>query len=305
MAHDMQNARLEPIPVIGRVGELIRDELGSLEAKSHSLAAQRIGVAFDYICGAHAERIESFDTFGGRHAVFFERYHNFAHGELALEIRADLLRLFGRYAANLRKTLGVVFDYIKSILAELVNYFDRELRADALDSACGEIAEDIAGGRGHFMLAKLDPELAAEGGMKIPIAGEFKQLTGFELGHDADCGYQLIAAFEFENREPVFGIRKGHIVYHAAYAYPLMFLHLYILSGNELFKFAGGAEIKPLAASAHSSALFDLFFVHTEIENHNGFFIAEHSAAKPLGITLPRDIGHSRPCGDNNDISAV
>ena len=167
------------------------------------------------------------------------------------------------------------------------------------------LAEDIAGGRGHFMLAQLDPELAAEGGMKIPIAGEFKQLTGFELGHDADCGYQLIAAFELENREPVFGIRKGHIVYHAAYAYPLMFLHLYILSGNELFKFAGGAEIKPLTASAHSSALFDLLFVHTEIENHNGFLIAEHSAAKPLGITLPRDIGHSRPRGDNDDISAV
>ncbi len=81
-------------PLSGGSGKLIRDELGSLEAEADSLAAQRIGVSLDYICGAHAERIESFDTFGGRHAVFFERYHNFAHSELALEIRADLLRLF-------------------------------------------------------------------------------------------------------------------------------------------------------------------------------------------------------------------
>ena len=305
MAHNMEHARLKAIAVIGRLGQLLRYNLGSLEAEAHPLAAEGIGVAPDYIRGAHAERIESFDTFGGGHAVFFERHHNFANRKLALEILAYTFRLFGRYSAYLRESLGVVFDYIKGILAEPVNYFDRELRAYTLDVASREISEDITCGRGHFMLAQLHSELAAEGGVKIPMAGEFQQLTGFELGHDTDSGYQLIAAFKLEDRKSVFGIRKGHIVYHAAYAYPLMFLHLYILSGSKLFKFAAGAEIEPLAASAHSLALFQLSFVHTEVEYHNRLLVAEHSAAKPLSVALPGNIGHSAPCGDDDNISPV
>ena len=63
-----------------------------------------------------------------------------------------------------------------------------------------------------------DELITAVGVMPELKAGELLELSGFELGHDADCGYQLIAAFKLENREPVFGIRKGHIVYHAAYA---------------------------------------------------------------------------------------
>ena len=126
----------KPVNIVADNTELVRHIVSLLKAYAVYLVAQSIGIFLGNINRSASPFFENAD--GERSSeILPEKHHNRAHSRLLAEAFGYLKRRFARYSLHLGQPLGVVFDNVKGVLAELFDYPLRRLRTYPLYRARG------------------------------------------------------------------------------------------------------------------------------------------------------------------------
>ena len=176
--------------------------IGSLKADAVHLVAQTVGIVLGHVHGRRAELFVNAHRHG-RAEVVAEEHHGRANTRFGLEILPDLLRLLAGNTGNVRQPLGVILHDLQRLLPKVRHDPLRQLGANPLDGAGGQVAQNRGGIRGQVSLVLLHLELAAVLGIVHPVSPQNEGIPLTNVGHHAAGGDHVILHTEIQNGIPV------------------------------------------------------------------------------------------------------
>ena len=119
--------------------QFLRQMVRGTERCADSVGSQQIGVAFQQFQRFFPEKAVHPNRVLRGYSGSAQQQNQLLQAELTPVFLGDLLRLLQADAADLRETLGFLFQNKQSSAAELLDDLAGSHQADALDSAGGEI----------------------------------------------------------------------------------------------------------------------------------------------------------------------
>ncbi len=185
---NVEDARPDAEPgvrfLVQRVGERVDPFKGHADVGE----TQDVRVLHDHPGHVIAEHPVRIDCLRRRQTEGLEGHHDLPDRVLLLELLADLLRFLGRYTADLREFLRMVPEDVEGLFAEGLDDLHRRGGSDALHGAAREVLQHLGHRARHPPFAQFRPELAAEGGVGVPVARQAQFLARGDLGQDPDDG---------------------------------------------------------------------------------------------------------------------
>ena len=188
MVADVEDARPDAEPGVRFLVEGVREGIDPFEGHADVGEAQDVRVLHDHPGHIVPEYPVRVDGFRRRQTEGLERHHDLPDRILLLELLTDLLRFLWRYTADLREFLRMVPEDIEGFFPEGLDDLHRGRGTDALHRAAREVLQHLGHGARHPPLAQFRPELAAEGRVSIPVAGQAQFLARGDLRQDPDDG---------------------------------------------------------------------------------------------------------------------
>ena len=199
---------------------LLSDGIRGFKADSPDVIRKAVGVFLHDLYALVPIGLVDLGRVARADIMALEKEHDVLYLFLLLPAAFDPLHPQLPDAGDLDQPVGIFFDHVQCIRAELLHDPLCKFRADSLDKAAPEIFLDPVDGRRQCLLVGFHRKLPAVFCIHLPAAGQRQYAPDVYLRHGADDGHQILVTLcaALDDGIPVLLVLICNSLYDAAKA---------------------------------------------------------------------------------------